>query len=119
VLIVEASENSGALITAGIAKNQGKKVIVVPSDIYSTTGKGTNNLIYNGAEIYLHPKQLLVGDDVFLIDGFLKRGTSEDKNDEYEDKSCNTKTRNSLYKRSLNEIETKIISCLKKWRKKQ
>lgn len=113
VLIVEASENSGALITAGIAKNQGKKVIAVPSDIYSTTGKGTNNLIYNGAEIYLHPKQLLVGDDVFLIDDFLKSGTSEDKNDECEDKSCNAKTRNSLYKRSLNEIETKIISCLK------
>lgn len=113
VLIVEASEYSGALITADIAKNQGKNVIVVPSDIYSTTGKGTNNLIYNGAEIYLHPKQLLVSDSVFLIDDFLKSGTSEDKNDECGDKSCYIKSRNSLNKRSLNEIETKIISCLK------
>ncbi|MDD4439299.1 MAG: DNA-processing protein DprA [Tissierellia bacterium] len=60
ILVVEASKNSGALITAAIAKKQGKKVIAVPSDIYSTTGEGTNQLIYNGSEIYLSPKQLII-----------------------------------------------------------
>ena len=66
VLVVEASKNSGALITASIAKGQGKKVIAVPSDIYSITGEGTNQLIYNGAEIYLNPMQLLSDNDGIL-----------------------------------------------------
>ncbi|MGB4440520.1 MAG: DNA-processing protein DprA [Sedimentibacter sp.] len=112
VLIVEASENSGALITANIAKNQGKKIIAVPSDIYSATGKGTNNLIYNGAEIYLNPRQLLVSEDVCCINDFLKNNI-EDKSDECEDKNYKSKNTNSLNKRNLNEIETKIMSCLK------
>ena len=66
ILVVEASKNSGALITASIAKKQGKKVIAVPSDVYSITGEGTNQLILKGAEIYLSPMQLLSDNDGVL-----------------------------------------------------
>ncbi len=59
VLIVEAAQKSGALITAQLAKEQGKELFVPPHDIYSLSGIGCNRLIANGATVYLHPKQLL------------------------------------------------------------
>ena len=55
--IVITHGGTGAIIGA---VKKGKKVIAVPSDIYSTTGEGTNQLIYNGSEIYLSPKQLII-----------------------------------------------------------
>lgn len=60
VLVVEAAEKSGALITAKIAKEQGREVFVPPHEIYSSTGKGTNKLLSKGAKIYLDPSQLIL-----------------------------------------------------------
>lgn len=45
VLIIEAGEKSGSLITARFAKNQGKKVFAVPGPITSSVSIGTNLLI--------------------------------------------------------------------------
>lgn len=59
VLIAEAGQKSGALITAQLAKEQGKELFVPPHDIYSLSGIGCNQLIANGATVYLHPKQLI------------------------------------------------------------
>jgi len=62
LLVVEASENSGALITANIAKSQDREVYAVPSDIYRKTGLGCNQLIMNGAKIYMRPESFLAKD---------------------------------------------------------
>lgn len=59
VLIAEAGQKSGALITAKLAKEQGKELFVPPHDIYSPSGIGCNQLIVKGATVYLHPKQLI------------------------------------------------------------
>ncbi len=59
VLIVEAAEKSGALITAELAKEQGKELLVAPHEIYSQSGKGCNQLIRAGAAMYLHLTQLI------------------------------------------------------------
>ncbi len=59
VLIAEAGQKSGALITAKLAKEQGKELFVPPHDIYSPSGIGCNQLIVNGATVYLYPKQLI------------------------------------------------------------
>jgi len=59
VLIAEAGSKSGALITASLAKEQGKELLVAPHEIYSDSGKGCNRLISEGAIMYLHPRQLM------------------------------------------------------------
>ena len=59
LLVVEAAQKSGALITAHFSSKINRKVFAVPNNIYQKTSSGTNNLILEGAKIYLNPEQLL------------------------------------------------------------
>ncbi|MEQ8199576.1 MAG: DNA-processing protein DprA, partial [Clostridiaceae bacterium] len=59
LLVVEAGENSGALITADFAKKYKRTVFAAPNNIFLKESEGTNKLILNGSEVYLCPKQLL------------------------------------------------------------
>lgn len=51
VIVVEASEKSGSLITARYAHDQGKKVIGIPGSILYSGASGSNKLLRDGAEI--------------------------------------------------------------------
>lgn len=48
IIVTEASEKSGSLITARIANKQDKKVIAVPGSIFYEGARGTNKLIRDG-----------------------------------------------------------------------
>jgi DNA processing protein len=51
VVVVEATERSGALITAGHAGDLGREVFAVPGRITSDTSAGPNGLIAEGAKL--------------------------------------------------------------------
>ena len=48
-VVVEASEKSGALITANLALDQGKDVFALPTDLYNSNAQGNLKLIGQGA----------------------------------------------------------------------
>jgi DNA processing protein len=49
VLIIEAEERSGTLITARLATEYNRDLLVVPGSIFSANSKGVNKLIHQGA----------------------------------------------------------------------
>jgi DNA processing protein len=51
VVVVEAAERSGALITAGFAGDLGRETFAVPGRITSLTSAGANRLIQDGAKL--------------------------------------------------------------------
>jgi len=59
VLIIEAEEKSGTLITARLATEYNRDVLAVPGSIFSSSSKGTNRLIRQGATPVTCPEDVL------------------------------------------------------------
>jgi DNA processing protein len=70
VVVVEAGDTSGALITASFAAEQGKEVFAVPGGIYSPQSRGTNKLIVNGATPMIDPKDILDALDFHKVEQY-------------------------------------------------
>lgn len=59
VLVIEAQERSGTLITARLAVEYNKDLLTVPGNIFSPNAKGTNKLLRMGATPITSPEELL------------------------------------------------------------
>lgn len=68
VIVVEAAETSGALITAEFAAEQGREIFAVPGSILAPQSKGTNRLIQKGAQPLLTPADLMQALDLTRMD---------------------------------------------------
>jgi DNA processing protein len=66
VVVVEAAETGGALITAGAALEQGRHVFAVPGDVGRETSRGCNLLIRDGATPVLDPADLVASLSLLL-----------------------------------------------------
>lgn len=100
VLVIEAEEKSGTLITARLAMEYNRDVLVVPGQIFSKNSTGTNKLIKDGA----HPVTCV--SDILNILG-LKENTQNDKN--YEDCSEEEKEILLLLKSPISKEELLFI----------
>lgn len=81
VLIIEAEERSGTLITARLATEYNRDVLAVPGSIFSPNAKGVNRLIKEGATPVTCAK------DVLEALGFIEEKKEEKQNRLFEDLS--------------------------------
>ncbi|CAM3890348.1 hypothetical protein VA7868_04505 [Vibrio aerogenes CECT 7868] len=59
VVVIEAAEKSGSLITAKYAAEQNRDVFVIPGSIHQAGYRGSNQLIRSGASLVLNPRQVM------------------------------------------------------------
>jgi len=72
VIVTEATEESGALITAKHAIDQNKEIFAVPGSIFSESSVGTNNLIKSGACPITSAREILEELNLTFATDFIK-----------------------------------------------
>jgi DNA processing protein len=72
VVVVEAAQRSGSLITARLANEQGREVMAVPGSPLDPRCRGTNGLIRNGATLVENAEDVLA-----VVEAMRGRGAAE------------------------------------------
>ena len=79
VLVIEGDMRSGSLITAEKAIDQGRDVFALPGKINEVNSEGPNDLIKNGAHVFLSSDDILNFYDFLYHDSISYRGHSKAK----------------------------------------
>ena len=100
VIVIEAGERSGSLITADFALEQGREVFALPGNVCSLKSAGTNRLIKEGAKIITSIEDILEEININFsdenIEEFFEKNILDEK-----------------FFRGLNQEERTVASCLK------
>ena len=99
VLIIEATDRSGTLITARLALDYNREVCVVPASIFSRYGMGSNKLLRQGATA------INTSDDLLETLGFKSETDSSQKELNFDDCSPEEKQILELLKEPKNRNE--------------
>lgn len=122
VIVIEAKDRSGTLITANFALEQGREVMAVPGSIFSETSNGTNDLIKKGARVITKIDDVLEAFNLESGDhGSLKSAVKEGLNlkreyvfsDAVEEKIFQILQNNSLMVDEIikiSKLDTKVIN---------
>jgi len=105
VVVVEAARNSGALITADFAAEQGRTVFAVPGKVSSSTSSGTNELIKDGARLVQSAEDIMEELNIVEV-----KAPDEPRKTE-PDSDISRKTKAYIYN-SLTESERKVYKIL-------
>lgn len=105
VFVVEAKRESGSLITADCALEQGRQVYALPGRALDKNSEGTNNLIKQGALCVTEPEEI-----VFDLTGVTPKET--EKKGEAECYMGESGAKLQTAKKSLAPMEKKVYSCL-------
>lgn len=101
VVVTEAPEQSGALITANLAANQGRQVFAVPGSVNSEFSRGTHALLRDGARLVESVEDIL--DEVALPDLPVPAEAEPDREQQVADAGLTTDERNLLRALSLQQ----------------
>jgi DNA processing protein len=85
VLVIEAEERSGTLITARLTTEYNRDLLVVPGSVFSPNSKGTNKLLHQGAT------PVTCAEDVLEALGFVKPKDEDKQAKLFEDSSLEEK----------------------------
>ena len=77
IVVVEAAEGSGSLITANYALEQGREIFAVPGSPLDPRAKGTNRLLREGATLTESAADVLTALQPILGHGFREPDTSK------------------------------------------
>ncbi len=102
VLVVEASANSGSIITAKTALDQGREVFAIPGSPSDGRSRGTNSLIQDGAVLTQNVQDIL--------DAIKKHpSVSDNISDDFTNKKVNLQ---NLSQTELDEVRSYLLQIL-------
>jgi len=99
VIVIEAGERSGSLITANLALEQGREVFALPGNVNSLKSTGTNKLIKEGAKMVTSLEDILEE-----IGAYFSKNNKD---------SFTKKLKDDKLLKGLDNDEVKIVKCLK------
>lgn len=105
VLVVEAEYRSGTSITAKYAKEQGKILCCLPSNIDNKCGIGTNRMIQEGAKLVIKPNEIVE----FLKCKEIKKENMETNNNTRKQESSQIQNMPKEYEMVYNIIKEKQV----------